>query len=197
MKGCADEGYRPAFVASRLADPFITHYALPGPIKTEYSRGDFLRASVRALRALRARGVRNGDAVLHFFSGNSVADLAFRLAAVFLGCCPATVNWDADTTERVLYKLNVTGATLVLHDSSTDATKLAYLKEHAPDVNHFDASQVLEIEGESNEDCVIPGDITPASPGRPAHCYLYLRDNRESERGLLNLRQLPMQSEHF
>eukprot|EP00946_MAST-07B_sp_MAST-7B-sp1_P005403 g5403.t1 len=160
----SDAGYRAAFGASRLADPFITHYALPGPIKTEYSRGDFLRASVRAMRALRAHGVRKGDAVLHFFSGNSVADLAFRLAAVFLGCCPATVNWDADTVKRVLYKLNITGATLVLHDSSTDVTKLAYLKEHAPHVNHFDATSVLEAgAGESNEDCVIPSDVTPAS----------------------------------
>ena len=98
----------------RLSARGPVHHARCGPIKTEYSRGDFLRASVRALRAPRARGVRNGMRA-SLFLRNSVA--SFRLAAVSLDVAPQS-QLEADTTERVLYKLNVTGATLVLHDSS-------------------------------------------------------------------------------
>ena len=83
--------------------------------------------------------------MLFFFAGNSVSELCFRLASVFLGCVPVTVNWDADTPERVLYKLRATRAKLVLHEPDTDAAKRAFLRERAPDVPHLDAAAAVVV----------------------------------------------------
>lgn len=70
------------------------------------SRGQFWQLASRAAYVLRCRlGLQFGDAHVHFFTGNCVEDLAFRLAAVMVGTVPVTVNWDSDTIERILYKV--------------------------------------------------------------------------------------------
>lgn len=90
-----------------VAEPFLTYHAVNADkslSRTELSRGDFWLAARRAAARLRAAGVGEGDAVLHFFSSNTVGDVVYRLAAVMVRCVPATVNWQADTPERVLHK---------------------------------------------------------------------------------------------
>ena len=46
-------------------------------------------------------------------------DFALRLASVLLGSVPVTVNWGADSLDRILYKRRKTGAELVVVDSNS------------------------------------------------------------------------------
>ena len=117
-------GYWPAFSGAHADDKFLTYYAIQ-PDKsieaTSYSRADVLLMAQRAAGALRAAGVGKGECVVHFFSANSVADLAFRLGSVMVGAVPVTINWQADTRERVVYKVRVTRAKVVLADAGVGA----------------------------------------------------------------------------
>lgn len=74
-------------------------------VKT-FTRGQFWQLASRAAYVLRERlGLSYGDTHVHFFTGNCVEDLAFRLAAVMVGTVPVTVNWDSDPIDRILYKV--------------------------------------------------------------------------------------------
>ena len=59
---------------------------------------------------------------VHYFSDNRFEDLVFRLSAVLTGTVPVTVNWQADTPERVVYKVSVTQSKLVLMDGAPGVT---------------------------------------------------------------------------
>ena len=52
-------------------------------------------------------------------SDNTPEDLVFRLAAVMVGTVPATVNWQADNTERIVGKVQASAAKLLLVDAAT------------------------------------------------------------------------------
>jgi len=79
------------------------------------TRGNFWDLARKCATVLaRDASITRGDHVVHYFGRNEVLDLAFRLAATMLGAIPVTVNWDADTAERVAYKAWVTGAKAVL-----------------------------------------------------------------------------------
>jgi len=116
--------YLPAF--ARPAEPFLTHYAfLPdgAPRRRELTRGDLWSLARKAAHALRARGLGCGDAFALYFSGNRPEDLAFRLGATLVGAVPVTVNWQADTPERVAFKIELTRSRLVVadHDVADEA----------------------------------------------------------------------------
>jgi acyl-CoA synthetase (AMP-forming)/AMP-acid ligase II len=87
--------------------------------RTHYTRGSFWSITKRALSILIQNGLSQRDRHLHYFSGNSPIDLALRLASVILGTIPVTINWQADTLEQVLYKINASGSKLVVVDSDT------------------------------------------------------------------------------
>ena len=79
----------------------------------------FFRLSRQAAFLLSSRGVVRGDHVTHFFSSNSVGDLAFRLGSALIGVVPVTVNWQADSVDKVLYKHSLTRAKLFVVDNGT------------------------------------------------------------------------------
>ncbi len=81
------------------------------------TRGEFWDLSVLAACCLSGYGLSKGDRVVHGFSSNNLYDLVFRLAEVLVGCVPVTINWQADTDERLLYKAKVTNAKLFIYDS--------------------------------------------------------------------------------
>eukprot|EP01039_Chlorochromonas_danica_P010169 gene10169-11253_t len=85
------------------------------------TRQSFLLLVRKALALLQSHGVGRGHRVLHNFSANRLEDLVFRAAAVLLGFVPVTVNWQADSDDQVLYKLNVTEAVAVLYDDESVA----------------------------------------------------------------------------
>ncbi len=99
--------------------PFLNYYtvAAGGEVhKRALTRGEFLELTRSAAVRLRRLGLSRGDRMVHCFSGNSLYDLAFRLAGTFTGCVPVTINWQADDDDFVLYKAQVTEARLVIYD---------------------------------------------------------------------------------
>ncbi len=99
--------------------PYITYYSL-GKDKslreTTYSRSEFLVLANRAIQVLLSHKIGKGSRICHYFSANRIEDLAFRYASAMIGSVPVTVNWSADTAERVSYKVSVTGSVLMLVD---------------------------------------------------------------------------------
>lgn len=120
--------YRPAFGDPEA--PFLVswrHDAQGELVPTSFTRGAFWGLARRAAGALHRRGVRPGETLLHWFSANRVEDMAFRLGATMVGAVPVTVNWQADTGERVIHKASVTGARWVLVDEGVPAPMLEAL----------------------------------------------------------------------
>lgn len=108
--------YRAAF-ADRTA-PFLNYYTFPeGKVKKlTLTRGEFWELAYSAAAYLNEHGITKSDRIIHCFSANSVHDLAFRLAAVLMGCVPVTINWQADDNEHIFYKAKVTDAKLMVYD---------------------------------------------------------------------------------
>lgn len=127
--------YAEAFAAGAVDAPFLDYYSASssGPAEhgkqlehTAFSRGQFLELAWRCAAALRAHGVAHaGDAHAHWFSGNAPEDLACRLAAVMLRSTPVTINWQADSAERIAHKIAATSAKVLLVDETVPADVLA------------------------------------------------------------------------
>lgn len=107
--------------------PFLTCHAHDRTHTHAYSRAQFLRLGLRALKALKEAGVGHGHTHLHWFTRNSAQDLAFRWAAAVLGSVPVTVNWQADSTEGVAYKGTSAGCIAVVFDDGVDEPSLREL----------------------------------------------------------------------
>lgn len=141
----AQREYLVGFAPERAAEPFLTWYTV-APDKslnaTNYTRGEFLTLALRGCRVLRAANVGAGDCHTHCFSCNTVGDLAFRLAAVLCGTTPVTINWQADSAEKVLYKVQITSSKLLLFDDETPADVLQLLAKDAPTLQSFNVGSL-------------------------------------------------------
>ncbi len=138
--------YLPAFEGERGSDHFLTYYSI-APDKTlrtrRYTREQFYSLALRAASVLAEVGLTAGQMHTHFFSGNTVGDLAFRLGAVMMGTVPITINWQADTPERVVHKVKTTGSRLVLTDGETPADVVAKVRAECSCVERvFDVSEL-------------------------------------------------------
>ena len=133
--------YLPAFVEP--SQHFLTYYTI-GADKSvhaqQYTRGEFYELACRAASVIAGAGVEPGGMQTHFFSCNTLGDLAFRLASVMMGTTPCTVNWQADTAERVVHKVTVTGSALVLVDDETPADVVALVQAQCAGVRIFNVS---------------------------------------------------------
>ena len=111
------EEYRYAF--SDPSAPFLHFYRQNNEsIETNsYTRSEFWNNAVSAAKYLIDSGLKKGDRIVHAFSGNSPHDLIFRLACLFAGCVPVTINWQADDNDSIVYKTEVTGAKLIIFDN--------------------------------------------------------------------------------
>ncbi len=139
----AFESYAQAF---RERDaPFLTWHELTptGMRPLHLSRGEFLELARRAAQVLGAYGVGKGDRVVHGFGQNHYLDLVFRLAASWLGAVPVTINWEADTAERVCYKLQHTAARLLIHDARFAEAYLAPIAAALPELPRLDLERPL------------------------------------------------------
>eukprot|EP00900_Chrysochromulina_parva_P002550 jgi/Chrpa1/12296/Chrysochromulina_OHIO_Genome00010614-RA len=143
--------YIEAFTGERAQDAFLTYYsvAIDKSLATEtYTRGEFHELSLRAASVLLEAGLKPGECHTHYFSCNTVGDMAFRLASVLLGTTPVTINWQADTEAKVLYKIELTGSKLVLIDPDTPADHVAAIRAQKPDVVVFnvgDGKQLVAV----------------------------------------------------
>ena len=107
------------------------------PVKTSLTRGAFLELAIRAARLLCHHGLSKGDCAVHCFGENSPLDLVFRFASILTGTVPVTVNWQADTLEQVLFKIDLTGARLLLHDAIFHPDYLSTIAKDRPDLTRL------------------------------------------------------------
>ncbi len=130
--------YLPAF--AEPDGPFLTYYGF-GPDKLprrrEFTRGEFWSLALKAAHVLRRHGLARGDCFAGYFTGNRPEDLAFRLGATMVGAVPVTVNWQADTRERIAYKIGLTECRLVLTDRGTPEASVDELIAQFPGVSVF------------------------------------------------------------
>ena len=98
------------WLISRQPDEILIRYHRVGDAPLEVRAGEFRVAAGRAAFLLRNAGLQKGEFFALGFGENTVEDLAFRMGAARLGAIPVTVNWQADTKERILFKLQSTGA---------------------------------------------------------------------------------------
>ena len=148
--------------ASSQEPPFLIYYSKPssseelqhasesGLMERAFTRSEFWTLIQRAASLLKSLGVGAGSRVAHYFSANDPLDLVFRVAATLQGAVPVTVNWQADSVERILYKISTTGAKVVLSDPQTPKSVLEQIKAHeiGRGVAFVEAHQALEQEPE-------------------------------------------------
>ena len=170
--------YRDAFTAR--STPFLFYYradAYKRLTRDVYTRGRIWDLALCAARLLRDHGLKKGDCHLHCFGANRLEDLVFRLAAAMTGTVPVTVNWEADTPDRVAYKRQLTDCKLVIRD---DLFREELLAELEPTVPIIDAAEIhrmravpFDSESLTEEDprIVIFTSGTTGQPKGALHCY--------------------------
>eukprot|EP00944_MAST-04C_sp_MAST-4C-sp1_P011930 g11930.t1 len=124
----------PECFAQLNEDLFLSYYKINEDKSLEiqlYTRKKILYLVLQALQILEKNGVGKGDSVCHFFSCNKVEDLVFRMASVIVGSVPVTINWGADTVERIVYKVKETKSKLLIVDKCTNVKILRQLKSNA------------------------------------------------------------------
>ena len=126
--------------------PFLYHYkTVANRMETQtFTRGQFLELARRAASCLIFHGVEKSDPVAHCFSENSPADLILRLAEILIGAVPVTINWQADTEERFIYKITTSPAKIVFYDEGF-AEKVAALRHGLPDQTLLPISQLASF----------------------------------------------------
>mmetsp|Transcript_27377 Transcript_27377/g.33425 ORF Transcript_27377/g.33425 Transcript_27377/m.33425 type:complete len:653 (+) Transcript_27377:196-2154(+) len=155
-RGAAAE-YASAFSPEHLDEDFLSYYAIEDSksgSKTKslkistFSRIGFLNHSVYAYKLLKLKyNVEPGDVVCHFFSDNQVQDLFYRFAEIMLGVSTLTINWSADTVERIVYKVTlVEKCNLIVVDSKTNAEMLKQIESKLPKIQIHYADQIHPCE---------------------------------------------------
>lgn len=127
--------------------PFLTYMCKGkdgGIEKTEFTRSQLWELAKAAAGVLKAHGLSKGDCVTHYFNRNSYLDVVFRLGATMLGCIPVTVNWQADTPDRVIYKLGATKTKLVLTDDGVPTATLELIRTKLPALTVGDAETLIQ-----------------------------------------------------
>ena len=135
---------------------FLTYYKIKKDktlLETTYTRKDFFQLVTKALIILEKYNIKKNDCVCHFFSANRTEDLIFRMASVIVGCIPVTINWSADTIERVQYKANITKSKLLLIDENTNREFINSLQsneEFMKDRIILNASEIYNIDEDND-----------------------------------------------
>ncbi len=139
----AFSNYSKAF--ANADDSFIFYYTFGDNHqinRISLTRGDFLSLSKKAAKVLKANGCAKGDRILHCFGSNDYHDLAFRMAGALIGTIPVTVNWQADSLERVIHKFENTGGTMVIFNPMFNPELLKGLKIRLPDIPFFNTTKL-------------------------------------------------------
>jgi acyl-CoA synthetase (AMP-forming)/AMP-acid ligase II len=125
--------YAAAFTSERAhSAAFLAFHSkgADGGLRTvRLSRAEVWSMARKAAAVLSKHGLAKGDCAAHYFTANSHLDIAFRLGATMLGSVPVTVNWQADTPERVMYKVTATKAKLLLVDGGVPEATLKLARE--------------------------------------------------------------------
>ncbi len=121
-------------------DAFLYYYLLGEDQtveRTHYSRGEFLGLARKAAWVLKHHGCKAGDCFSLCVGANHPYDLAFRLASVMSATVPVTINWQADTLERILYKIESTESGLIITESHFDPDRLSSIQKQISHIPMF------------------------------------------------------------
>ncbi len=137
--------YQAAF--ENRTEPFLNYYTSNGRNINKFTltRGDFWDLACLGAAYLTDQGLSKGDRIVHCFSDNSFYDLAFRLAETLVGCVPVTVNWQADNTERIVYKTTITDSKLVIYDKGF-AVRIEELMPYLSEKSFFAIEKIQEYQ---------------------------------------------------
>lgn len=141
---------------------FIYYYSFDNNneiIRKEFSRGEFLSLAKRAADVIHKTGLNNRDSFALCFGKNHYYDLVFRLASIMTGTVPVTINWQADTLERIFYKIELTQSKFVATHPSFNPEYLKSIKERFQDIEIFN-SEILNEQPEIDETTVFH-DLDP------------------------------------
>lgn len=139
----AFDDYAQAFEADQEPFVFFHSFREDGVCSCrEFTRGEFWELAQRAAGVLREAGLGVGDCYAGCFNANHPYDLAFRLAAAMTGAVPVTINWQADTADRFLYKVGLTEAKLVLNDPRFPQDHVQAVKGHFPGTSIFPVEEL-------------------------------------------------------
>ena len=136
-------GYLPAFEDS--SSTFLYYYTFAddgGVIETAFTRGEFWTLARRAAAVLLENECSYGECFALCFGANHYLDLAFRMAAAMTGAVPVTINWQADTVERIVYKAHLTGCRLILDDGVFERETLDDVRSALPGIPVFSIESV-------------------------------------------------------
>jgi acyl-CoA synthetase (AMP-forming)/AMP-acid ligase II len=140
------------------AAPFL-HYVPAGSntVSRVYPRSELRDERDRAVASLDAAGLSPGDRFLLCMDANRVEDLVWRLAAAETQTIPVTVNWQADTLERIRFKKVRTGVKAVAVSSGFS------LREHPEFTEAFEGCGRLVLGKHSDTSRVRarPADSAP------------------------------------
>ena len=121
-------------------DSFLYYYALGEDQtvrRTRFTRGEFLKLAKKAAWVLHDHGCKMGHCFSLCAGANHPCDLAFRLASVMTGTIPVTINWQADTLERIVYKIETTESKLIITEAHFDPQQLSSIKKQIPEIPIF------------------------------------------------------------
>ncbi|CEM31302.1 unnamed protein product [Vitrella brassicaformis CCMP3155] len=148
--------YLEAFSEAHHDTPFLSYWRIQEDkslLCTSYTRGAIWRLAQQAAHTLRSYGIAHGDRVTHFMTANRMEDVVFRVAAVLTGMVPVTVNWQADSLDRVKYKISSTGSKVVLVDEGVAEADVAALQQ-------MDGVKVHRLSGLNGLEKDQNGDVT-------------------------------------
>ena len=126
-------------------DDFLFYYDIDksGRInRRHWSRKEFYSLAHKAAEVLRSNELKKGDCFCLCVGANQPLDLAFRLGATMIGAIPATINWQADTLERIKYKIKLTHSRLIIRDDVFKADHLADLQNQFPEISIFHLTEL-------------------------------------------------------
>lgn len=116
-------------------EPFLYYYLFDEEKHIEaksFTRKDFLTLIMKAAWLIKRTGAKKNQKILHCFSRNDYVDCVFRHASTLTGTVPVTVNWQADTPEKVLFKFKNSQAAVVLVGEGCNSDYIEAIKQHSP-----------------------------------------------------------------
>lgn len=125
---------------------------------------------------------------MHLFHGNSVEDVALRVAATMVGLVPVTVNWDSDPVERILYKVRSSGARVVLTHAGTPQEQAGAVRAAVAGdgVVVVDVQSLLQVQpGEEEGACLAPGEFAADVGEEDARIVIYTSGSSGEPKGVM------------